>query len=465
MSQPLPRPPAAVVDHPPSALPAEDVNFELLITALQTVDEAGVEVRIHEQLSRQNLAQPIQFGLFATVAFRAGDEVAPYGGILRHQLDVQDPAAKSHARRLGEGFVLDGLPLANMLDRPTPHTAAGLDALLQAGMQARLPTSTRYAASDLERFKHSGFGFMSNQQRMHAQALALSPANVSIGSRAVKVASVTYSLPILIATRNIAVGEEIISPYGRQSPEPPPAAASAAASTPAAAAVSAAASTPTAAVAASQHMKTHLWALFDPSSESRAAADAWLAWGKQQGGWKTQRGEWDQLDCSAAPENLHESGRSAGRSFLRSALLAEAYGLTLISQKLLRSEPGHGLQEEHCDAATLDAAEGCHSVLLYLTAGDSTAVPVKSYDKAAHRICWELDAEAATNLKSRLLLDTHPVQPGAGMVLSHKVMHHGPRNNTQQTRFVLFQHWVPHARAINRAAPDSDSQRLPYGLP
>src|SRR5689334_21736378 len=109
---------------PSSALPAEDQSFQPLIAASASHTSAGrVEVRVHDVLSRREPQQPIQFGVFALCDFAVGDDVTAYGGILRTEHDF--PAhvsrdAKSHARKLRDGFVLDGLPLANMLDRPIP---------------------------------------------------------------------------------------------------------------------------------------------------------------------------------------------------------------------------------------------------------------------------------------------------------------------------------------------------------
>jgi hypothetical protein len=212
-------------------------------------------------------------------------------------------------------------------------------------------------------------------------------------------------------------------------------------------------------------MKAFQWVLFPPTEESIAAVQCWLEWKEQQPSklWKQQRNLWYQLNATSLVEHddeLWQSGYEAGKAFLLFAILAAGYDLRLVSQKLLLSHPGEGLQDDHCDASSLEEAAGCYSVLIYLTDGDSTAVPSTPYDAEAERICWQLsDAGAA---KKRIPTATHPVKAGAGMVISHKVVHHGPRNDTQQPRLVLFQHWVPSGRAFD--PPDADLQRVPYGL-
>jgi hypothetical protein len=136
----------------PSLLPAENKVFQAIIDASRFRTAGHVELRIHEELSRRQPDQPIQFGLFARTSFDVGEEVTPYGGILRHENDFRASGdLKSHARKLQEGFVLDGLPLANMLHRPIPsQVIGGLDALLRKGMLPLLPSLSRYAAADLQ---------------------------------------------------------------------------------------------------------------------------------------------------------------------------------------------------------------------------------------------------------------------------------------------------------------------------
>lgn len=115
-----------------TTLPKEDSTFAALL--LPPVTPARVQVLIHQGLSSLQLDQPIQFGLFAQQNLSAGDVLTPYGGILRHRFDFGEASSKTHARSIGGGasLVLDGLPLANMLLRPTPHTAEELAKLVTA---------------------------------------------------------------------------------------------------------------------------------------------------------------------------------------------------------------------------------------------------------------------------------------------------------------------------------------------
>jgi hypothetical protein len=438
------QPPAAVVVPQRSVLPQEDDTFSALVAgscAGAAEAKQRVEVRVHTLLSSLRLHSPVQFGLFAQVAIAAGEEVTPYGGIVRSHSDVRQLPAelKTHIRSIRSSFVLDGLPLANMLDRPVPHSMQTLHALAAEGVHSRQPTPSRFVTADLERFAASAFGFMANTERCWSDGPSLGVANIRVQSRPVRLAGITYDLPVLVASRAIQPDEEIISPYGKQaSPEPP-------------------------APHPSDHMKSHLWTLLPPTAESIAAAAEWLTWGQCQPDtcWEPKRNAWQQLTAAEDDDaDLWERGRVAGRSCLRVALLDAAYNLRMSSQKLLRSHPGEGLQDDHCDAATLEAAEGSYSVLIYLTAGESTAVPTTP-GSHVHSMSWTMNAAAATAARKSIQLTTHAVQPGAAMVLSHKLLHHAPCNNTNSDRVVLFQHWILKTRV---AVPDSEQQRVPFGI-
>ena len=182
-------------------------------------DPSQVEVRIHEGLSSSNLQQPIEFGLFASCAIAKGTEITPYGGILRHKRAFECADDKSHSRTIpASDYVLDGKQLAQMFDRPTPGTQQQLQELLAAGLQPLLPCQPRYSAADLLCFTSSPMGFMANTG-------APADQNVRIGSRCVRVAEIQYDVPVLIATRNLQQGEEILSPYStghaHAAPSPP----------------------------------------------------------------------------------------------------------------------------------------------------------------------------------------------------------------------------------------------------
>lgn len=173
-----PAPPPAVVAPLRPVLPAEDPNFAELVAG-SCVNAAAanerVEARIHTRLSSLHLRAPVQFGLFAKCAIAEGEEVTPYGGILRSASDARKLPAheKTHIREIGNGFVLDGLPLADMFDRPIPYTTQTLFALEAEGLDARHPTPSRFAAADLERFAASALGFMANMERCYTNVAPL----------------------------------------------------------------------------------------------------------------------------------------------------------------------------------------------------------------------------------------------------------------------------------------------------
>lgn len=448
-----PAPPPALVAPLRSLLPEEDKHFEELIAA-SCLDAAAaherVEVRIQTGLSMLQLNAPVQFGLFAKQPIRKGQPVTPYGGILRSASDTRKLAAyeKTHIREICNGLVLDGLPLANMLDRPTPLTADRLRAYEAQGVQARLPSASRFAAADLHRFSCSALGFMANTERHFSDVALLAEANVRVQEDTVKLASVLYTLPVLYASRDIAAGEEIIRPYGEPAQNSPQPHAPVAPAPP----------------HPSEHMASHEWVLLQAKADTQTAAAEWLQWGQQQRSdrWEAKRNSWYQLAAvQEDDEELWDRGRLAGHHFLRLSLLVNAYDLKMVSQKLLRSAPGEGLQDDHCDAATLADARGCYTVLIYLTAGESTAVPTLSSSPLSHDVCWTMSLEEATAMRSCVPLRTHSVQPGDGLVLSHTVLHHAPRNDTAADRVVLFQHWIPQGWA---EAPDSELQRVPFGI-
>ena len=68
---------------------------------------------------------------------------------------------------------------------------------------------------------------------------------------------------------------------------------------------------------------------------------------------------------------------------MRSALLSmkvNEKSLHLVEMKMLQAPPGLGDQFIHYDIAEYDHASKCYSVLLYVTASHSTAVPLHSLD-------------------------------------------------------------------------------------
>jgi len=466
-------------------LPKEDSTFAALL--LPPVKPARVQVLIHQGLSSQQLDQPIQFGLFAQQNFSVGDVLTPYGGMLRHRSDFGGASSKTHARSIGGGIslVLDGLPLANMLLRPTPHTAEELAKLVTAGMEPLLPTAARFSDADMQRFHNSPMGFMAN-------TAPSASCNARVEFQQVRIADHTYRVPMLVAARAISSSEEILCPYrtgGSPSPPPPladpradtsgPALSSsidAVSSSSSSAAASASARSPQSAALSSlfsldyaaglKHMAEYQWLLSPPNQARQELAQTWLQWSLQQeeSKWELERGGWLQAVANVGdvPDSLYEASKKAGSLLLAYALGgAVAYDLKLVSQKLMKSPPGEGKQDEHFDAKTLQEAQGYYSVIIYFSAGDSTVLPTIPHDQAAEAVWFRNGPAAAAKLNEKLVMKSHHVEPGCALVLSHKVLHYGPLNTTSTDRITLFQHWGPQAAV---KIPDSDVQRVPLGI-
>lgn len=213
-------------------------------------------------------------------------------------------------------------------------------------------------------------------------------------------------------------------------------------------------------------MAEYGWLLFPPNKARQELAQSWLQWSlqRQESEWETERGGWLQAVANQddVPDSLYEASKKAGSCLLAYALGGGlAYDLKLVAQKLMKSPPGEGKQNEHFDAKTLQEAQGCYSVIFYFTAGDSTELPTTPYDKAAEPVWFRHGPAAAAKLRKGMNMQSHHVEPGCALVISHKVLHNGPLNTTATDRIALFQHWVPQAAV---KIPDSDVQRLPLGL-
>jgi hypothetical protein len=207
------------------------------------------------------------------------------------------------------------------------------------------------------------------------------------------------------------------------------------------------------------------WQLFEPHTleEIELNPDTfvseWLRWAAKLDHQKwelmpDERGGYFQTDASEALVSMCEHSRAAGQFLLR--LAVGKNDLVLNEEKLLEFPKGKGLQEPHCDAQTLKIGKQCYTVLFYLTAGESTALPDAVYDRKMSEICFKKSPEEQKTVK----MSTYPVQPCSSLVLSQKVLHHAPMNKTDENRLVLFQQWVPRALTDK----DSDAQRLPFGI-
>jgi hypothetical protein len=226
-----------------------------------------------------------------------------------------------------------------------------------------------------------------------------------------------------------------------------------------------AAMTPLSYVEGKAHMSEFGWLLLPSNEERKDLAQQWLEWTshREESLWSPKRGNYFQTNASGADVGvtLFDASQHAGREILSLALGSKAATMTLASQKVMRSEPGHGLQTEHCDAATLQEAEGCYTVIFYLTEGVSTYLPTTPHTKAVEQLCFNKSAAAAIRRKHEIPLSPYSVTVGSALALSHKILHHGPLNETASARITLFQHWVSGENAAD--IPDSELQRLPFG--
>lgn len=180
---------------------------------------ARVELGINGTLSARALLQPVQFGLFAalapdastrTVLFRKDERVCSYGGVLvsADAVKARD-LPRTHVRTVkGGGLVLDGLPLACMLRRPIPGTASRLVELVAAGVSHLLPSADTFTAEQLARFGASPLGFMANTAPPKRCNVKVQYVASALGAN--------FQVPVLVASRDICAGEEILSPYNSE---------------------------------------------------------------------------------------------------------------------------------------------------------------------------------------------------------------------------------------------------------
>jgi hypothetical protein len=160
--------------------------------------------------------KPLQFGLYAKVEIKSGQDICLYGGLRRCPDDVVDG---SHTRMLsdGTGGVMDGLPFASMYTRLT------IDPLLQHAKSAANKLSTMkkligampmsdfdpcpsFGAKAIAAFRREPMGFMANC------APAKKPNRANAKTEYKKMSELEGYI-LLQATKNIRIGEEILVLY------------------------------------------------------------------------------------------------------------------------------------------------------------------------------------------------------------------------------------------------------------
>jgi hypothetical protein len=165
-------------------------------------------LRLEVDVDRCRIGEPLQFRVVAGRLFRRGEVVTWYGGlpVLKRSFALHK-LPKTHARLIpGTAFVLDGLPLAEMLKRPVLADAAQLS-WAAAHMNQLRPDdpSSPFTAAEVELWRSTPIGYMINT------ADGEEVNNVRIHT--VLFADRTCEIPLMRATREIQVGEELMCAY------------------------------------------------------------------------------------------------------------------------------------------------------------------------------------------------------------------------------------------------------------
>jgi hypothetical protein len=217
---------------------------------------------------------------------------------------------------------------------------------------------------------------------------------------------------------------------------------------------------------------THGWSLQLSSRSSRATSSSWLelardselhAWEQKRGGYY-QHDTTQSLKCSFLDEKrvrLRHSAERIARAHL-TTIGINATALNVAAMKLLRSSKGEGEQEVHYDIPVYDRAVKCFTVLIYLTATLSTAIPTQPLKELRH--CFtdgeKRPSAAALKFLSRDKFKSERVSAGDMLVLNCAVPHYGVENPDEQDRYVLFLLFFPSAST----PPDTEEQRYPHGV-
>lgn len=159
---------------------------------------------------------------------------------------------------------------------------------------------------------------------------------------------------------------------------------------------------------------------------------------------------------------LRSSSEALARSVLHSVAV-NATSLQLVDIKLLRAASGEGLQDIHYDVPEYEKARQCYSVLLYLTATESTAVPKVPLNELRDTFTEgeKRPSQSALHKLRRDNFHTWRVEAGDLLAFSAAVPHFGVANPDQHDRYVLFLHFSPRGTPTH----DTEDQRYPLGVP
>jgi hypothetical protein len=216
---------------------------------------------------------------------------------------------------------------------------------------------------------------------------------------------------------------------------------------------------------------SYLWSLHRSSRQSNVLSTGWgeLIKSGELKAWEEKRGKFWQMDAEKELECSHMDqlrvslvggSEAFGRQVLRAHSI-DASQLQRGDMKLLRCSHKQGLQEIHCDVPEPTLAQQCYTVLVYLTATLSTAVPRQQHSAARHAACYVADA---STVRSRLLkrsdFSSCWVNPGDAMLLRGDCPHFGVANPNKELRYVLFLSFSPKKQPL----PDTEEQRYPQGV-
>ena len=165
-------------------------------------------LRLEVDVERCHIGEPLQFRVVADRPFHRGEAVTWYGGlpVFKRSFAAHN-LPKTHARLIpSSDFVLDGLPLAWMLQRPVLTDAAQLN-WAAAHMNQLRPDhpSSPFTAVEVNLWRSTPIGYMINT------ADDGGVNNVCI--QHVPFAHRTCEIPRMHATRDIQVGEELLCAY------------------------------------------------------------------------------------------------------------------------------------------------------------------------------------------------------------------------------------------------------------
>lgn len=188
------------------------------------------------------------------------------------------------------------------------------------------------------------------------------------------------------------------------------------------------------------------------------------AWEEKRGGYH-QHSTHRSLVCSHLDElrvRLRASSEALGRSALH-GMEVDATTLQLVDIKLLRAAPGEGQQEVHYDVPEYERARQCYSVLLYLTATESTAVPKAPLNELRDTFTEgeKRPSRSALDKLRRENFHTRRVEAGDILSFNAAVPHFGVANPDEHNRYVLFLHYSPRGTPLH----DTEEQRYPNGVP